>query len=277
MRARAAAAGDLSGRLALTGPDDELKALADTFDDMLGRLERSFAAQRRFSGQVSHELRTPLSVIHSETDILLADSQDDSVRPRVESVRAATIRAERIVTGLLALARSQSGNIEPRRLSFDELVGDVVAEVAQAGSWRRLRLDVELHPATVLGDRALLECLVRNLVDNAAEHNSEGGWVRISVVTTRDHGARCGSLNITNSTPLVPEPPDSSPGSRGNHIGLTVVEAILAAHGGTLATSSTEPAVFSATAYLPAVDGGEAVLQSSAVSTDSAAIAAEHE
>jgi signal transduction histidine kinase len=270
MRARAAAAGDLSGRLALSGPHDELKALADTFDEMLERLERSFVAQRQFSGQASHELRTPLSVIHSETDILLSDAHDESVRGPIENIRTATIRSERIVTGLLALARSQSGNVEPRPISFDELVGDVVAEVAQASPWRGLRLDVELHPVTILGDRALIECLVRNLVDNAAEHNGEGGWVNISVGTGSRGAVRCGVLRIANSTSMTASPADGPPRSRGHRIGLTVVQAILEAHGGSLDQAPPERDTFAVAAYLPATDVQHELSTVSATSTDSA-------
>src|SRR5262249_36234439 len=106
-RARSANADDLSRRVAFDGPSDELKDLADTFDDMLGRLEHAFVAQRNFSSQVSHELRTPIAIARSEADNLLADPPTPSVRTSADNVRRAMVRADRIVTALLSLARAE--------------------------------------------------------------------------------------------------------------------------------------------------------------------------
>jgi len=111
-RARSASASDLSNRVALAGPDDELKQLADTFDDMLDRLEQSFITQRRFSAQVSHELRSPLALVRNEVELLLSDTQDETVASSLRSIRDAGLRAERLVTALLVLARSEGGHLD---------------------------------------------------------------------------------------------------------------------------------------------------------------------
>ncbi len=222
-RARSASAHDLTVRVDLEGPNDELKDLADTFDDMLDRLERSFVAQRRFSAQVSHELRTPLAVVRSEADILLADADSDATRATAENIKRASLRAERIISALLALGRAESGRIDASVIALDDLVGETVAEVLENREWHDIRFDVELHPVSVRGDRALLDCLVRNLVDNAARHNRAGGWVRVRVAADEVGVA---TIDIANSTDLHSGSVD------GNGIGLTVVAAAAAAHNG---------------------------------------------
>ncbi|MDQ1520778.1 MAG: hypothetical protein QOI55_1851 [Actinomycetota bacterium] len=221
-RARSASDLDLGGRVALSGPDDEMKQLADTFDEMLGRIERSFVAQRRFSSQVSHELRTPLSVIRSESDLLLSAEATNGERQSVEVIRTAALRAERLIGALLVLSRTESGNVDHQTVLLDELVGDVLGRLVLGAPLNELRIDVELHPAHVVGDRALLESLVTNLVDNAAQYNVDGGWVRVRVLADTSHAV----FEVSNSM--------GEPRSGGNGIGLTVVEAIAAAHGGEL-------------------------------------------
>ena len=162
-------------------PDDELKQLADTFDDMLARLEQSFVAQRRFSAQVSHELRSPLALVRNEVELLLPDVDDETVASSLRSIRDAGLRAERLVTALLVLARSEGGHLDMKSVSLDEVVGVAVGELVESDDFRRLRVDVELHSVDVVGDESLLESLVRNLVDNAALHNTADGWVRVRV------------------------------------------------------------------------------------------------
>jgi signal transduction histidine kinase len=270
-RARAASANDLSVRVDLHGPDDELKDLADTFDDMLDRLEHSFVAQRRFSAQVSHELRTPLAVVRSEADILLADTDSDSTRATAENIKGATRRAERIVSALLALGRAESGRIDRSVIALDELVGDTVAEVLESQETQDIRFDLELHPASVVGDRALLDCLVRNLVDNAARHNHSGGWVRVRV----DADAEGATIEIANSIAADTTPPSATrPEANGDHgIGLTVVAAAAAAHLGSFERDDREPGTVVARVHLPAGDAearGPGSSPSSAFVTDRA-------
>jgi len=239
-RARSASVDDLTARVDLKGPNDELKDLADTFDDMLDRLEQSFVAQRRFSAQVSHELRTPLAVVRSEVDMLLADGAGDAARAPAENIKNATLRAERIVSALLALGRAESGRIDHSVIALDELVGDTVAEVLENREWQDIRFDVELHPVAVRGDRALIDCLVRNLVDNASRHNRAGGWVRTRVAAT----AGGAEIEIANSA--------SRHGSLDGHgIGLTVVAAAAGAHGGSFERDESDPDAVVVRVYLP--------------------------
>jgi signal transduction histidine kinase len=264
-RARTASAEDLGARVALDHPPDEIKALADTFDSMLDRLETSFAAQRRFSAQVSHELRTPLAVIRSEADVALADLATGSeLRPPLESIRAAALRAERTTATLLALARSESGHLSRQRVDLDELVGEILAEAVEAEQWRDLQVDAELQGARIVGDPALIESLVRNLVDNAARHNRPGGWVRVRVSERGAGPAALAVLEVANS-----RRPDADPGAAG--IGLTLVSAIVEAHDGRLETSVTDAGTVLVAAGLPLAEApSEAARPAPAAATDDA-------
>ena len=238
-RARAASDTDLSGRVAIAGPHDEIRELADTFDDMLDRLDRAFRAQRRFSAQVSHELRTPLAIVASEADLLLRDA-GPAQRPSLERMRAATDRAERIIGALLDLARSGSGDVRRAELRLDVLTGDVLGQLVNGADWRRLRVELDLEEAPVVGDGALLERLVANLLANAARHNRPDGRVD---VRTRAEG-EWSVLEVTNSVAGEPA------GRPGAGVGLTVVDSVLAAHGGTLAWDDA-PGSVTVTARLP--------------------------
>jgi signal transduction histidine kinase len=245
-RARSASASDLSNRVALSGPDDELKQLADTFDDMLARLEQSFIAQRSFSAQVSHELRSPLALVRNEVELLLADADDEAVASSLRSIRDAGLRAERLVTALLVLARSEGGHLDMKSVSLDEVVGRAVGGLVESEDFRRLRVDVELHSVDVVGDESLLESLVRNLVDNAALHNTADGWVRIRVGSSGAPGPeRLGMLEIENS--MQPEGESET----GNQVGRTVVQSVVDAHRGSVEWSSPRTGVFLARVVLP--------------------------
>lgn len=250
-RARAASSTDLSGRVALEGPRDEIRELGDTFDAMLDRLERAFLAQRRFSSQVSHEIRTPLSIISSETDLLLRDADAGSRdRGALEQIRAATDRAERIVGALLVLARSGSGDLRSADLRLDLVAGDVLGDVVNGAEWRAVRVDVTLDAAPVRGDRELLERLVANLLSNAVRHNrGEGGWVEVRTRSAGDWSV----LEIRNSIPLGTLPDERGPGmGPARHgVGLTVVDSVLAAHGGERTWDVDVPGEVTVTVRLP--------------------------
>lgn len=239
-RARAASGDDLGVRVALDGPDDEVKELADTFDAMLDRIETSFRAQRRFSGQVAHELRTPLAVTRSEVDMLRDDLADPDLRARLDRVADATRRAERLVTRLHVLSRTDRRDLDRETFALDELVGNVVGRVVEAAGWREVQVDLALASATVVGDRALLESLVRNLVDNAGRHNRQGGWVRVAARPS-DDGAWA-ELEVSNS--VDEREISASPGvdlpARAN-VGLTIVRAVLDAHHGTIEWRNDPP------------------------------------
>ena len=239
--ARASSETDLHHRVGLEGPDDELKELADTLDSLLEALERAFSSQRAFSANVSHELRTPLAILRAEAEIKLADpdatqSEHDFARRILDS----TEQGERTVDGLLALARSESGLLSRVEVDFAELTGDVVGDLAASANEVELALD--LGEATAWGDRALLERLVANLVENAIRHNVQGGWVRVEVAQEDGEAV----LRVSNSGPrLTPEEvetffepfvrrQESGAGRDGLGLGLSIVRAIVQSHSGTV-------------------------------------------
>jgi len=254
-RARSASAANLTDRVALGGPDDELTQLADTFDEMLDRLEQSFSAQRRFSAQVSHELRSPLAIVRNEVELLLPDVNDAVIASSLHTIREAGLRAERLVTALLVLARSESGNLQLRPVSLDEIVGVAVGELVEAESFRALRVDLDLESVAVVGDESLLESLVRNLVDNAARHNRPNGWVRIRVAGVDANGERRGLLEIENSTRSSVGAGSDDVGvaetNTGNQIGRTVVQSIVDAHLGAVEWHSNDDGVVLVRVSLP--------------------------
>lgn len=251
-KARAASGDDLAARVALRGPNDEIKELADTFDAMLERIERSFEAQRRFAGQVAHELRTPLTVTRSEVELLLDDVADADLRGRLVHVADATRRAERLVAQLLVLARTESGDLDVERFALDELVGNVLGRAVEAPEWRQVRLDVDLEPVLVAADRALVDSLVRNLVHNAARHNRADGWVKVSVGAEPDGASAV--LVVANSIADADGPGASGPCPGQPHVGLTIVRAVLDAHHGSIdwqCTTSSVRAVVRLPALVP--------------------------
>jgi signal transduction histidine kinase len=238
----------LDARIALPGPDDELKELADTFDAMLGRLQAAFEAQRRFVADASHELRTPLAVMRTEVDVALADpdATAEELRAAALVVRDATMRADRLVDSLLLLARSDRLSVDGlplrERVDLPEVCGQAVAAVEREAGERGITVTSSYAPAAVLGDRGLVERLAGNLVENAVRHNVDGGWVRVDTGTV-DGRAR---LQVMNSGPVVPaedvpglfEPfrrhGPARTGRRGAGLGLSIVRAVATVHGGTV-------------------------------------------
>jgi signal transduction histidine kinase len=187
----------LHERIALEGPDDELKQLADTFDAMLGRLEAGFDRQAAFVRNASHELRTPLSVIRTEADVTLADEADDpeALRRSLTVVREAGERSERLVDALLTLARADRDD-HPR---IDVDLSGLVRQQTDETNLDGLRLELALRPAPVRGDRQLLRTMAANLIDNAVRHNSADGWIEIRTESACEEAR----LEISNSGALI--------------------------------------------------------------------------
>jgi len=236
--ARAASEHNLSQRLALGGPRDELRELADTFDDMLARLDAAFASQNRFISNASHELRTPLTVMRTTVDVVLskpAPTREELIAMGTD-VRQAVDHAEALIDTLLTLARNERGLTTRQPVDLAMLAEDAVDTITIEG----LRVTAALQPALVSGDPLLLERLVANLVDNAARHNIPDGLV--SVGTAADNGVA--ELRITNTGPVVPadrvdalfEPftrLDERTGD-GVGLGLALVASISAIHHATI-------------------------------------------
>jgi len=255
----------LDQRIALDGPADELKELADTFDAMLARLDAAFDSQRRFVANASHELRTPLSVIRTEVDVTLGDpgASIAELRTMGEVVREASMRADRLVDALLVLARSdgqaRQGLAQREPVDLASLVPAAVAAVAPEASARGLAVSTEARPAPVEGDPELLERLVGNLVENAVRHNVDGGWV--TVRTGTESGA---FLSVLNTGPAVPAGEvdelfqpfrrggTARTGSRGAGLGLSIVRAVAAAHGGAVSAAARPEGGLEVTVRLPA-------------------------
>jgi signal transduction histidine kinase len=240
--ARAASQENLDQRLALTGPADELKELADTFDGMLARLDGAFASQQRFVANASHELRTPLTEMRTLIDVTLAEpgrpaAPQDGV---LAGVRVAVDRSEELIEALLTLARSDRGLGETEVVDLPIAVEDAVDQASTATAARQVTIGTSLQPAQVTGDRVLLERLVTNLIDNAVRHNVPGGWV--TAATRCEPGFA--ELTITNSG--QPIPPDQVSGlfepfrrltgragsQPGAGLGLSIVASVARAHGG---------------------------------------------
>jgi signal transduction histidine kinase len=257
--ARAASEHDLSARVALRGPHDELRELADTFDTMLSRLEAAFESQRRFIANAGHELRTPLSVMRTTIDVVLAKPTPtpEDMRGMGRGVRLAVDQAERLIDALLTLARNERGLTVLDEVDLATVAEDVL-DAADRGNWR---LHASLEPAETLGDRLLLERLVANLVDNAARYNVAGGdlWLTTSAA---DGTA---TLVVANTGPVIAQGAIArlfQPFQRlhdrtaadGFGLGLAIVASITAVHQGTVAAEPRSGGGLTVTVTLPRPD-----------------------
>jgi signal transduction histidine kinase len=239
---------NLHQRLAITGPDDELKDLADTIDGLLARLDAAFDtqrdaldAQRRFVANASHELRGPLTRERAAIEVALADPQATatSLRATFERVLATSKQQERLLEALLVLARGQAGLDRTEPFDLAAVTDEVVLARHAEARRRKLRVDATLHPTPALGDPRLTERLVANLVDNAIGHNLPSGWVQIQTSTEAGRAA----LSVANSGPAVPPAEvdrllrpfqrhgaDRTGHREGHGLGLSIVAAVAAAH-----------------------------------------------
>jgi signal transduction histidine kinase len=237
---------NLHERLALAGPDDELKDLGDTIDGLLARLEMAFGSQRRFIANASHELRTPLMLNQTLLQVALADPDItlDSLRAACQEVVDAGKDQAQLIDALLTLARSQRGLDHREPVDLTAVVTDALTVHEPSAAAKRLRVDAALDDASVPGDARLIHRLVSNLVDNAIRYNSTGGCVEVRLAATATQTA----LTVTNTGPPVPpdqvsrllEPfqraaPDQTASPNGLGLGLAIVADIAAAHGANLA------------------------------------------
>jgi signal transduction histidine kinase len=260
--ARRLSAESLDQRLRLPGPRDEVAELADTFDAMLDRLQAAFESQRRFVADASHELRTPLAVVRTEVDVTLADPAADEVELRrmAAVIRDATLRAQQLVDGLLVLARTEGGALRAREpADLATLAGAALRTVAREIRDRGLRVTTRITPALTVGDPALLDRVVGNLVENAVRHNVVGGWLEIC---TDQEGSRA-RLQVRSSGDVVPpeavsglfEPFHRGGVARTSHdgagLGLSIVRAVVTAHAGTVRAEPVPGGGLAVTVHLP--------------------------
>ena len=235
--ARAASEQNLSHRIALQGPRDELRELADTFDTMLERLDRAFTSQRQFIANASHELRTPLTVMRTAMDVVLAkpDPTREELASMAAEVRQAVDHSERLIEALLVLAR----NDQARALTDPLDLGAIAEDALEGRNANDLTTTTTLDEAPVTGDGMLLERLIANLLDNAERYNIAGGSITVS---TTAHDATS-VLRVVNTGPVIPAGiverlflPFTRLDDRTRHdgfgLGLALVSSIAAVHSG---------------------------------------------
>jgi signal transduction histidine kinase len=263
-KARTISAGNLGERLAPAGPDDEFKQLGDTFDDLLGRLQASFEAQRRFVANASHELRTPLTFDRTLLQVALADpdATPGTLRATCEELLASGREQERLIDALLTLASSERGLARHDQFDLADIAREVVGLVSAQAEQHKVTIAAELAPGPGVGDRALVERLVSNLLDNAIRYNRPGG--RVEVRTGVQDGAAV--LVVANTGDVIPadevdelfEPFRRLRGLRpagddGHHgLGLSIVRAIAASHGAALSAAPGEAGGLVVTIRFPA-------------------------
>ncbi|GGM15914.1 sensor histidine kinase [Dactylosporangium sucinum] len=245
--ARRVAGGNLHERIALRGPADEIKELADTFDSMLERLDQAFDGQRRFAANASHELRTPLTINRTLIEVALGrPSPPPELVQLGETLLAVNARHERLIDGLLTLVASEQALTVHDPVDLAEVARHVVGERP---------IEVALQPAPTVGDPVLLERVVQNLVDNALAYNVPDGQVWVSTGPTW--------VTVSNTGPVVP--PYEIPGlfepfrrlrsrtgsAHGTGLGLSIVRSVATAHGGSVDAGPRDGGGLTVTVTLP--------------------------
>ncbi len=241
--ARQVAGSDLHRRIELDGPDDELKELSDTFDEMLDRLDRAFTAQQRFVANASHELRTPLAINRTLLEVQLSDPDASPELVQLGNTLLATNeRSEQLVEGLLLLARSDNELVDRKPVDLAEVAGQAVEQVRGEAQRQGVELHGKRPQVIVQGNGVLLERIALNLVQNAIRYNvPEDGWVRVDTESRPGQAV----LVVENTGPVVPayeidnmfEPfrrlrNERTRSDKGVGLGLSIVRSVARAHGG---------------------------------------------
>jgi signal transduction histidine kinase len=243
--ARDISANNLHRRLSLGGRNDEFAELAETLDDLFGRLEAAFDSQRHFVANASHELRTPLTAERTLLQVALADphATAEGLRSTCRDVLALGVQQERLIEALLTLASSEQGIEQRGPFDLADIAGQVVVDRRQEARRRGIQVDAALAAAPATGDPSLVASLVVNLVDNALRHNTTGGRIDIATTTTAGRAR----ITVRNTGPQIPpdqvdrlfQPFQQLGNQRIRHsdglgLGLAIVRAIAEAHGASL-------------------------------------------
>jgi signal transduction histidine kinase len=237
----------LHERLALQGPDDEVKELADTIDALLERLEAAFEAQRRFVANAAHELRTPMAGLRASLDVAMA--KPGPLPPHIETLedrlRAGFAQVDRLLESFLALARAQQGRFaDACTLSLDDIASAAIARQGDAISRLNLTVEEDACPEGVVeGSETLLSRMVENVIENAIDHNHPDGWIHV----TASVGGRFANLAVENGGAVLAQDDvdalampfrrlgaDRTGSEKGAGLGLSIVASIAEAHGGKL-------------------------------------------
>jgi signal transduction histidine kinase len=258
---------NLHQRLAIEGPRDELRQLAGTIDGLLGRLEVAFEAQRRFVANASHELRTPLTAMRVAVDIAIAKPD---VSPQVHALdanlRSELDHADQLLESFLVLARAQHGEIGEHTsvVSLVQLVDDALTGQHDTISARQITSKTALGVAQVSGSPTLLARMVDNLIDNAVRHSQKHGAIDITAETDADQARLIiesdGPILDPNAVAQLAQPfrrlaADRTGSHNGHGLGLSIVAAVAAAHGGTLQLQARDQGGLRAEVALPATAG----------------------
>jgi hypothetical protein len=236
---------NLHERLALRGPRDELRQLADTIDGLLTRLEAAFDAQRRFVANASHELRTPLTTMRATLDVAIAKPR---VPPQLQALdanlREDLDHADRLLESFLVLARAQHGELGERTLvSLARLARDTLAARDEAIAAKQIELHTSLAPVRVMGSETLLATMVDNVIENAVRHNQPHGVINVAC----EADTQTARLVVESDGPVLDQSavaqliqpfrrlgPERTGSENGYGLGLSIVAAVASAHGGEL-------------------------------------------